>query len=378
MSNSKLKEIFTAAKNFLKGINLSEFKNKLKNFDFAPVSALFKKLKNKDWKAFYRKMTANPLERILDFLTSWWHAIIIFLAGLIFFYYPLGGFIVNNIDRTTDYEIDTSHPEQSATVEMMSFMVNREVNDKIWTPNLPFFFPSYFLDNMPNFQLGMFEALSNTAVSFGKKIDKKITINGRRYLQEAAELLKYPGTVWMFSPENKLMPAPSANNQYRRARKRLIKYNQNLSDGSDVFYKNTSDLIFFLTKARRDLNLSQKTLEDHIREHSSDWIDTRSDNVFYYNQGKLYGYYLLFKAIGTDYKDIIVNANQYQNWTKMLSAMKEGSTLDPSIVRNGELDSLTAPNHLGYLSYYTLKAQNIMSKIAKNIERQTLISKDAK
>lgn len=339
-------------------------KLKLKEF----LDKIIKYFKTKNWKAAYANLMTNPFERLLDFLTSWWHAIIIFLAAIIFLYYPLGGLIVNNIDRDTSYEIKAAYPEQSSTVEMMSFMVNREVNDKIWTPNLPFFFPSYFLDNMPSFQLGMFEAMSNTAVAFSKKVDKKTTINQRQYLQEAAELLKYPGTVWMFSAENKLMPAPSANNQYRRARKRLIKYNQLLSDRRDVFYRNPSDLVYLLTKTQRDLSDSIKELETHIREDSNDWIDMKSDNIFYYNQGKIYGYFLLYKSLGNDYKDIIVATNQYQNWTRLLSALESGIILDPMIVRNGELSSSTAPNHLRYLSFSTLKAQNIISKIIKSIE----------
>ncbi len=172
----------------------------------------------------------------------------------------------------------------------------------------------------------------------------------------------------MFSAENKLMPAPSANNQYRRARKRLIKYNQLLSDRRSVFYRSPSDLVFLLTKTRRDLGDSIKELENHIREDSNDLIDFKSDNIFYYNQGKIYGYYLLYKALGNDYKDIIVASNQYQNWTRLLSALEGGISLDPMIVRNGELSSSTAPNHLRYLSFSTLKAQNIISKITKNIE----------
>ncbi|MBO5442565.1 MAG: DUF2333 family protein [Alphaproteobacteria bacterium] len=324
--------------------------------------------RNIKWKELGKHLMNNPFEKILDFLTSWWHAIIIFLAVLIFVYYPIGGLLVSNIDRNTTYEVKNEHPEQSATVEMMSFIVDREVNEKIWTPNLPFFFPSYFLDNMPNFQLGMFEALSDTAVSFSKRIDKKIKVGQRQYLQEAAELLKYPGTVWMFSPDNKLMPAPSANNQYRRARKRLIKFNQRLSEGTDVFYKNPHDLAFFLVKIRRDLGISLKTLQTHVRENSSDWLDFKADNIFYYNQGKLYGYYLLLKAMGADYKDIIVNTGQYQNWTKLLNALEGGVSIDPMIVRNGELSSSTAPNHLSYLSFYTIKAQHLVSKISRNLE----------
>lgn len=306
---------------------------------------------------------------LLGFVTTWWHTLIVLFAAIIFLYYPIGGLLVSNIDRSTNYEISDNHPEQSGTVEMMAFIINREVNEKIWTPNLPFFFPSYFLDNMPNFQLGMFDALSKFASSFSKRLDKKITSNEDSDLSKAAELLRYPGTVWMFSAENKLLPAPSANSQYRRARKRLITFNQDLSAGTEIFYKSPADLAYILNKSQINLKRSHKALENHIREESHDWFDTQADNIFYYQQGKAYAYYLLMKALGHDYQDIIVAANQYQNWTKLLKALEEASSLAPAVVRNGELDSLTAPNHLSYLELYILKAQILMKKIADELNR---------
>lgn len=335
-----------------------------------PLKDLFLKIKNRMRPTSFR-CPAAVLRRLgrwlLSFITTWWHSLIAILAAVIFLYYPIGGLLVSNIDRSTNYEISDNHPEQSGAVEMMAFIINREVNEKIWTPNLPFFFPSYFLDNMPNFQLGMFDALSKFASSFNKRLDKKITAEEESDLSKAAELLRYPGTVWMFSAENKLLPAPSANSQYRRARKRLIDFNQKLNSGTEIFYKSPTDLAYILGKTRINLRRSVFALETHIREESHDWFDTRADDVFYYQQGKIYAYYLLLKALGHDYQDIIVSAGQYQNWTKLLNALEEAAAIAPAIVRNGELNSLTAPNHLSYLELYTVKAQVLMKKIADGL-----------
>ena len=339
------------------------------------------KTKLKDWLAKIIEKTKSAIagkrlsfsfdvlmNKTLNFLTSWWHILTIGLALIIFLYYPLGGFLVSNIDRNTTYEIDETHPEQSSTVEMISFLINREVNEKIWTPNLPFFYPSYFLDNMPSFQLGMFDALSKFSSSFAKRIDKKIVSEEEQSdLQAAAELLRYPGTVWMFSAENKLLLAPSANNQYRKARRHLIHYNQNLSLGTETFYKTPADLAYLLNKSRINLAKSTATLDAQIREESSSWIDTKADNVFYYQQGKAYAYFLLFKALANDYQDIIVAADQYRNWISVIKALEDASSIQPLIVRNGELSSLTAPNHLSYLDMYISKAQNLMAQIAQTL-----------
>lgn len=328
------------------------------------IKELLSAINNFGQTTLWPKLSKLP-DYLVLFISSWWHLILIALAALVFLYYPIGGMIVENIDRNTSYEINDSQNNHAASVEMASFIINREINEKMWTPNLPFFFPSYFLDNMPAFQLGMFDSLAKfSKVLSSVATQKIIDENTPQHLAEAAELLKYPGTVWMFSPTNKLLLAPSANTQYRKARSHLIKYNASLADGSEVWYKNPQDLSLFLKRAQTDLwkNASQK-LEQSIRENSNDLFDSSADNVFYYTQGKVYAYYLLFKALGQDYKDIIVKHNAYANWTAMLKALEQASQIDPGIVRNGKLDSLSAPNHLAALGFYILKAETFMNKI---------------
>ena len=99
----------------------------------------------------------------------------------------------------------------------------------------------------------------------------------------------------MFSAENKLLLAPSANIQYRKARRQLTDYNAQLSAGRETFYRSPDDLAYLLNKTRINLRKSSTLLEDHIREESSSWWDNKADNVFYYQQGKAYAYYLLLK-----------------------------------------------------------------------------------
>lgn len=332
--------------------------SKLKSF----LTALFNflhKLPIKTWLLTYR-------QKLHHFLASWWQLLIGALAALIFLYYPLGGWIIEDIDTTTDYEINTVSP-QSATIEMMSFLVKREVADKVWTPNLPFIFPSYFLDNMPSFQLGLISAVSTTTDALEAKLDKIVAPKQDQPLKTAAELLRYPGTIWMFSPQNKLTPVPSAGSQYKKARKQLIAYNQSLCDGSEVFYKSPVDLAYILQKIIKDLRRSSSKLDTHIRENSASWLDNRADNLFYYQKGKVYGYALLLKALSRDYKEIIVNADVYQLWIRMYKALEDAATLSPSLVRNGELDSTFAPNHLAAINYYTIKAaltgQDIVNRL---------------
>lgn len=308
--------------------------------------------------------------KICLFITSWWHVLLLSLLVFIFLYYPLGGLIINKVDKTSDYEINNSNLQQSATVEMTSFLINREVNQNLWTPNLPFFFPSYLLDNMPNFQLGMVAGLSTVTNAMANRLDSAISQGTEElHLKNAAKLLKYDGKTWMFSAHSNFSPVPSAHSQYRKARQQLIKFNQNLSSGQTAFYKSPADLAYFLTKINKDLSSSLGKIETQIREASTNFTDSKADDVFYYNQGKLYSYYHLLKALGHDYKEVIVDKNAYQLWTRAIKSAEDGSTLDAFYIRNGELSGITSPNHLQYLAYYIIKTINLNKSIIALLEK---------
>lgn len=84
--------------------------------------------------AFFKQKVLPRLSRLPDYLvlfvSSWWHVILIAFAALVFLYYPIGGLMVSSIDTNTSYEIKEPETNQSATVDMMAFIINREVNEK--------------------------------------------------------------------------------------------------------------------------------------------------------------------------------------------------------------------------------------------------------
>ena len=98
---------------------------------------------------------------------------IICICSFIILYYPVGAILTNNINRNLDIKIDKISPNQSMAIDMVSHLINEEVNEKIWTPNLPFFFPAAILDNMPNYQLGILNSLSKFTSALEKSNHKK-------------------------------------------------------------------------------------------------------------------------------------------------------------------------------------------------------------
>ena len=49
------------------------------------------------------------VDRGMNFLATWWNTLVLLLAALVFLYYPIGGLLISNIDRTTDYAVSYTH-----------------------------------------------------------------------------------------------------------------------------------------------------------------------------------------------------------------------------------------------------------------------------
>ena len=314
-------------------------------------------------------LKSNPQQITLTILKnadiSFWKMVFGVLAILLILYYGIGGLIINNIDTSSSY-----HPKNKgnslSVIDMSSHLINREVYHKIWTPNLPFMFPSYFLDNMPNFQLGMMSAISKTISVFPKLIITYDNDASMQNLSEAAELLQYPGNVWLFSSDNRL--APSSGTQYKKGRKKLNQFNQEIAQGQIIFQATPDNLLLILTAIKSDISKQIIKTDTHIREYQKSFIDNKSDDIFYYDLGKLYGYSQILKALGNDFKDILVKEDVYQQWTALLKNLEMASDLNPGIVRNGKLNSSFSPNHLATINYFASRSINILGEIINRLK----------
>jgi hypothetical protein len=183
-------------------------------------------------------------------------------------------------------------------------------------------------------------------------------------LQKAAGLLQYPGNVWIWNPTVSLAPRASSESQYRDARRALIRYNARLSAGNAIYERRSDNLMATIERIASDLGSQSAMLDDEVRDHSSDWIDTNADDVFYNTKGKLYGYYLILKAMGQDFAPVIKEKGLTNSWTQMLDTFREGAELSPIIVINGRPDAMFQPSHLAAQGFYLLRARTQAREVA--------------
>ena len=294
-----------------------------------------------------------------------WRLIGIAVTIFLLLYYPLGMALTHKIDDDPQLPAGLAAAAQSSlSVAVVAALIEREVNANGWVMNDPFFKPSSFLDNMPNFQQGMFSSFSRYAIELRDHVGRSRGSSAADTdLETAAGLLPYPGDIWIFNLSPSLLPTASAERQYLRAREALESYNRRLASGNATFEKRSDNLQATLDRIALDLGASSAAIEAHVRDHSDDWIDTDSDDIFYNIKGQAYGYLMILTALKEDFSGVISDRDLAVVWDHMLVSLLAILEIDPWVVANGSPDGLYLANHLLAQGFYLMRARTQMREI---------------
>jgi hypothetical protein len=287
---------------------------------------------------------------------------------ILLLYYPIGMLMVNSIDDDPEFTpagANAAKADGSQAVAMMAALIDREVNENSWVANDPFFQPGVMLDNMPNYQMGIMSALARFSFEMTDQVGRsRGSSEADPDLQKAAGLLQYPGDVWLWNPTVSLAPRASSESQYRAARKALLRYNTRLESGNATFERRADNLMATIERIASDLGSQSAVIDDEVRLHSHDFIDMNADDVFYNTKGKLYGYYMILKALGDDFAPILKEKNLTKNWAQMRDTFREAAELSPLVVVNGVPDASFQPSHLASQGFYLLRARTQAREVA--------------
>jgi hypothetical protein len=279
-------------------------------------------------------------------------------------YYPVGMFWISKVDDNPNFDPGPVDDGASFAVATAAALIDREVDQNGWPANDPFFYPGSLLDNMPNYQTGIVQALGRFAVDMTDQIGRtRGSSQADPDLDKAAGLLKYSPTVWIFDPSTSWAPTASSESQYRAARRALLAYNEKLVAHQAVFERRADNLLSTLDRFAADLGSASAILDQQIRDHSGDFVDFHADDVFYNAKGKLYAYAMLFRALGKDFAKVIDDKDLKAAWEQTAASLLEGATLKPLVVINGRPDGLIMPNHLAVEGFYLLRARTQLREI---------------
>jgi len=322
-------------------------------------------------------MMNDTLTRSSSAVTAWlrarWLPVGLIAVVLVFgLYYPVGMLIAHKIDDRLDYEIPAADlpPNASRTVAMAAALIDREVNRNGWVANDPFFMPGSMLDNMPNYQLGMIHALGRFAFQLVDQIGRtRGSSQTDRDLQEAAGLLQYSGTKWIFDFSTSLLPTAKSEEQYRKARVSLLNYNARLSSGQAVFERRADNLQATLDRIALDIGSASAAIDRRVQDGSHDLLDWEGDDVFYSVKGQMYAYYLLLRELKQDYPNLVRDRELGGTWDQMLATFAAAAGLKPLVVSNARPDAIILPNHLASMGFYVERSRTQIYEIINILQK---------
>ncbi|PCJ68866.1 MAG: hypothetical protein COA62_13655 [Rhodobiaceae bacterium] len=290
------------------------------------------------------------------------------LGLLAFFtlYYAVGAVWIHDIEDNADFQPPAAEfaPGGSHAVAMVAALIDREVDQKRWTSNDPWFVPSTLLDNMPNYQQGIISALARFSFELTDQLGRtRGSSQTDPDLQSASGLLQYAGDVWVWDPKVSLLPRASSEAQYSEARKALLNYNRRLAAGEAVFERRGDNLMATLDRIALDIGSSSASLDNAVVERSGNLFDFSADDQFYNVKGQLYAYYLLIKALGQDFDKLITERELNGAWEQMLDSLRKAAQLSPMVVVNGAPDGQLLPSHLAAQGFYLLRARTQLREI---------------
>ncbi len=276
--------------------------------------------------------------------------------------------IINKIDDDLDYRAEPVDLDQGASAHGRhnGRVAGARNRTEPLDAERSWFMPTAGLDNMPNFQLGMVEALSRFSVELLDQIGRvRGSSAADNNLDKAAGHLKISGTKWAWDFSVSWLPTTPADSEYMAARRELLAYNERLAGGSATFDRRADNLQATIERVAADLGSASQGMADHVRDHAGSWwFDFQVDDEFYRVKGKSYAYYLIFRDLGRDYEEVLAERNLVRPWNDMLGVMRTLAGLDPWIVMNGSPDGFIFPSHLTSQGFYLLRARTKLKEIS--------------
>lgn len=282
-------------------------------------------------------------------------------------YFGALGNWMHRIDANLEFVPPAPIEGGSRAINMAEALIMREVDTHRWTANDPIFFPTAFLDNMPNFQRGMMRAISRFTLEMENQIGRlrgSSAIDGD--LERASGLLQFPTDLWIFDFDQSLLPIQPAETQFEAAARSLRAYNTRVAMGLAVFETRADALAITVERMASELGSRAALVDEHVSQDGF-IIDFVSDDIFYFNKGMAYASYLLLRELGQDFEGVIRAQGLTRVWQQALESLREASQQQPLVVMNSSGANSFLANHLHLQGFYLKRAILQLDEISRVI-----------
>lgn len=247
-----------------------------------------------------------------------------------------------------------------------------------WVPNDIPLSPTWYLDNKPNFQMGILEVLRYSSRVLRDNLSRQRTTGKIDPDCEQA--------FTSFSNDPYKWIIPSAEGKYKKGIVAFNNYIQRLDYGNASFYPRSDNLIQLLQQYvsllggvnTRLLNasLEDETQSDLLSEAGNDgrkkaqeqkvaWVEI--DDNFYYAQGAGYALYHMLMAIRIEFAPVLKDKNAEIIMDEIIVSLKE-SYFEPLIITNGSKNGILA-NHSSNLRVFLDDARQKINSLINILDQ---------
>jgi hypothetical protein len=225
-----------------------------------------------------------------------------------------------------------------------------------WLPNDLPGSPGWFLDNLPNFQLGVLQVARHSTRVLRDNLSRQRTTDAvHKEADMAFTAFANDPLKWVF---------PSAENRFRAGNKALLAFRADLG-GNAHFYPRADNLIQLLDPYMSELGAVTSLLAKSRDGEDVGWMQV--DNNFYYAQGVGYALLGMMRAVKYDFRDVLKDKNALEITDQIIKALEQ-SQFEPWIVTNGSKDGILA-NHSNNLKTFLDDARQKMYSLVSILVR---------
>ncbi|RJR35107.1 MAG: DUF2333 family protein [Desulfobacteraceae bacterium] len=241
-----------------------------------------------------------------------------------------------------------------------------------WLPN-DYFWPTALLDNAPNFQIGVLEVVRYNVRVLRDNLSRMRTTDRLDPMAEAAfTALSNDPYKWWF---------PSAESKWKQGFQNLDSFYQSLAAGRSRFFPRADNLVELLSQyvslmggvntrlinAPRDIGEAISLEGDKMGESGPGTVAveipwSQIDDNFYYAQGVAYALYESFRAIESDFEQVLRDKNSIPLVRKILELLSR-CEFEPLFIFNGDPDSIFANHSLNVSGVFNDARQKMNSLI---------------
>ena len=255
-------------------------------------------------------------------------------------------------------------PVGYATVTMIHDLMQAQLDGfGGWLPNDLPLTPGWFLDNQPNFQLGVLQTVRHSTRVLRDNLTRQRTSDAVHKETDVA--------YTAFANDPHRWAFPSAEGAFGRGNSALLRFRADLG-GKGSFYPRADNLIQLLDPFISELGAVTSLLHKARTSQDVSWFET--DDNFYYSQGVAYAMLGVMRAVRIDFGTVLsdsitlgVVCGLLEITDQIIDALAE-TQFEPWLVTNGRKDGFLA-NHSSNLKAFLDDARQKMKSLVQILDQ---------